>query len=250
MKDNLEQNVACARAEDLVAYLYGEAGKVEARDFEHHMEHCDSCRSESVAFSRMREDIIEWRNLSLPSFDFSNTVMQGLSKAEAAKPGRSALLAMREFFSLSPLWMRGATAAAVIVFCALIVFTVARFNERPTAVVKVTAPAPTEAQLDQLVRERMEELRRKKNQEAEIAPPQESPVELAQDKSVAGDGMTVKKPTRTAQAAAKPQKREKPGTVLATQEARQQLAELVQTSRDEDELPRLSDLIEDSNEPQ
>jgi ABC-type amino acid transport substrate-binding protein len=42
-----------------------------------------------------------------------------------------ALAALREFFSVSPLWLRGATAFAALLLCVLAVLTVSRLSQRP-----------------------------------------------------------------------------------------------------------------------
>ena len=57
----------CARAEDLVAYLYNEATRDEAKDFEAHLHHCASCRTELAAFGGVREALGEWRMQALGS---------------------------------------------------------------------------------------------------------------------------------------------------------------------------------------
>ncbi|MDQ3805623.1 MAG: zf-HC2 domain-containing protein, partial [Acidobacteriota bacterium] len=51
----------CGRAADLVAYLYGEAGPAEARDFRLHLNACAACRDELAAFGDVRERGGEWR---------------------------------------------------------------------------------------------------------------------------------------------------------------------------------------------
>lgn len=134
-----ERTDVCARAEDLVAYLYGEASETEARDFERHMEHCARCRTELAAFGNVREAISEWREQALgavasPAFE-SNDMKAFASAREISKPKRSALAAIREFFTLSPLWMRAATATIALIFCALAFIAIAHFKEQPKVVV-------------------------------------------------------------------------------------------------------------------
>ena len=252
MKENL-QNVACDRAEDLVAYLYGEASQSEAIEFKRHMEKCHSCAAELAAFSSVREDVIEWRNQSLPSFETSHAQLFSEAKVLAGK--RSALDALREFFMLAPAWMRAATAMAAVAICALVVFTVAHFSEQPKTVVKVVPTAPTESQVNALVNERVEELRRKE-QEAKAVPEPVAPLQrertvlTASDNGAAKRTKAVRPNINSTQIAKQQQSRSKTDKLKASQEARQQLAELVQTTKEDDSLPRLSDLIEDSNESQ
>lgn len=130
----------CARAEDLVAYLYKEATPSEARDFESHAQHCASCRVEMAAFGDVREAIGEWRQqalgtLSSPALEASHATTAFASAKEASKRRRSALTALREFFTLSPLWMRAATAAVALIFCTLAIIAVAHLVEQPQVVV-------------------------------------------------------------------------------------------------------------------
>jgi len=57
--------------------------------------------------------MVSWRNEALGRVSVSDT-----ASLEAAVPRKqSAMTAFREFFSLSPLWLKGAVAFAVIAFC-------------------------------------------------------------------------------------------------------------------------------------
>src|SRR5688500_13432229 len=112
---NINERPACHRAEDLVTYLYGEASATEVRDFATHMQQCDACCTEFTVFNQVHDSIVSWRNDAL-----------GVSTAAIASPARvpiansferperrlSALAALREFFKVSPVWLRGATAFA------------------------------------------------------------------------------------------------------------------------------------------
>jgi hypothetical protein len=139
---------SCARAADLVAYLYKEATPTEARDFENHMQRCASCSAEMAAFGDVRGAIGEWRQQALGAF--SSTAFEANAPAALASARkdsgqrRSALTALREFFTLSPVWMRAATAAVALVFCTLAVIAVAHFAEQPKVVV-VERPGKTDS---------------------------------------------------------------------------------------------------------
>lgn len=130
----IERNI-CERADDLVAFLYGELSDIEARKFERHLRDCSSCERELASFGALRSSIVAWRDESL------GAVSHGVSPAAvpaALPPERpSALAALREFFRLSPLWMKGATAFASVLFCVLA--TLAVFN----VVKKPNPPSPT-----------------------------------------------------------------------------------------------------------
>jgi len=138
----------CARAADLVAYLYKEATPVEARDFENHMQRCASCSAEMAAFGDVRGAIGEWRQQALGAFSspaFEANATAALASArENFGQRRSALTALREFFMLSPVWMRAATAVVALIFCTLAVIAVAHFAEQPKVVV-VERPVKTDS---------------------------------------------------------------------------------------------------------
>lgn len=248
MKEKPEQTTTCAHADELVTYLYGELSEHEAAQFRLHMQQCGSCNQEVAAFSRVRANIIEWRDQSLPSFNFLQAPLY--SNAETATQKRSALAAFRQFFTLSPMWMRAATVAAALAICALLVFTAIHFSEQPEAIVQVTPKAPEQAQPAETVERRREEINQRGQQdstEKQAAAAEERTVETAKD----NNAMTRRKSRRQAGDApvvVAQQKQVTPDKARASQEARQQLAELVQASADDEDLPRLSDLIDDSSD--
>jgi hypothetical protein len=106
-----QNSPSCERAPDLIAFLYGEADEPEARDFQLHLQQCRSCRAEMASFGAVRESITAYRDEALAGF---------VSTPMATQPKtKSALTALRQFFDLSPLWLKGATALAAITFCVL-----------------------------------------------------------------------------------------------------------------------------------
>lgn len=143
----IEGREPCARAEDLIAYLYKEATPSEAKDFEQHLQSCVSCSAEAGAFGFVREAIGEWRQQALGSPASTAVVANASMPLASTTVGtsiqrRSALTALREFFMLSPAWMRAATAIVAVVFCALAVIAVAYFAEQPKVLV-VESPGET-----------------------------------------------------------------------------------------------------------
>jgi anti-sigma factor RsiW len=133
----------CERAEQLVAYLYGESSPVEDADFRRHLAACAVCGEELAAFEGVRDGLSEWREEVMRSIPALN-VAERLAPVAAASVvdthasratpvrarKRSASAALREFFSLSPMWLRFGTATAVLAFCALAVLTIARAEVR------------------------------------------------------------------------------------------------------------------------
>jgi hypothetical protein len=185
----------CARAEQLIAYLYGESAPSEAEEFRRHVAGCAVCGEEFAAFGGVREGLAEWREevvRSMPPLNVNDSLgtaaSVGARASEVSSPAadvvahatharertRSAAVALREFFSLSPVWLRFGTAAAVFVFCAMAALTLARAEVRwdsngfafNTGVVKervvekqIQAPAPngfTQEKVDALIRQNVE----------------------------------------------------------------------------------------------
>jgi anti-sigma factor RsiW len=115
----------CERAEDLISFLYSELSEPEARSFEQHRRSCHQCESEMAAFQNVRQSVRSWRDESLSLTISSSPAMEA--------PKRSALAAIRGFFELSPLWMKGASAFAAVLLCVLSVLAVARLFDEPQA---------------------------------------------------------------------------------------------------------------------
>ncbi len=134
MNDSTNLN-ACGRAEDLISFLYGELGEREARSFEQHCRECPACEAELAGLGFVRQSMIAWRDQSLgvlPVASFTDHTRQ--------EQRRSALAAIRGFFGMSPLWMKAATAFAVVLFCVLAGLSFIRLRETPrteTPVAKV-----------------------------------------------------------------------------------------------------------------
>src|SRR5215510_3495277 len=119
----------CERAPDLMAFLYNEASEAEAHDFQLHLQECGSCRAEAASFSVVRESITAWRDEALSGF---------VSSPVLKKPGtKSALAALRQFFDLSPLWLKGATALAAVTFCVLVGLTVFKKTDNHVSSIQV-----------------------------------------------------------------------------------------------------------------
>lgn len=141
----------CERASDLIAFLYNEPNESENRDFELHLKECRACREEVASFGEVRESITAWRDEALSGF---------VSTPVPATPARkSAIAALRQFFDLSPLWLKGATAFAILAFCALAFFATVGPNrtERVGAGSTPEPPKPetlyTQQDVDRLVKE-------------------------------------------------------------------------------------------------
>ena len=155
----------CGRENDLIGFLYGELNEVEALAFGRHLHECARCSTEFAGFGDVRGSVVAWRNESLGSFGLTaQTTGSSTTRAVQARP--SAMAALREFFNLSPLWMKGAVAFAAILFCVFGALALARLGNRSpnTVVVVPGASANSQQELNVLVEQRVqEELKRIKN---------------------------------------------------------------------------------------
>lgn len=122
----------CERAGELVAYFYDEATPIERESFEAHLAHCAGCRDELGAFAGVREAVGHWRAEILQAAPATHTFADApaattpgvtggrkLDASDAPRSAASALAALREFFTLSPMWLRAGMSAAALVVCAL-----------------------------------------------------------------------------------------------------------------------------------
>jgi len=118
---------SCERGADLVAFLYHEMDDRETREFQLHLQHCKECREEVASLAVVRESIAVWRDEALAGF---------VSTPVTTRSRKSAVSALRQFFDLSPLWLKGATAFAMIAFVVLaaLAFVKLRTNNVPTGV--------------------------------------------------------------------------------------------------------------------
>ncbi len=146
MEDRIEA-FNCERGDDLIAFLYHELSEPETRDFERHLATCSSCAHELGSFREIRAGVVAWREQTLGLSPVSTPARVALGQPE--KP--SALLAIRQFFALSPVWLKGAVAFASIVFVAAVALLVMTWNS--SQVVPMVEHRYTEAELKAKVEE-------------------------------------------------------------------------------------------------
>jgi hypothetical protein len=137
---NINERPVCHRAEDLVTYLYGEASAADAQDFAGHLHQCEACRAEFAIFQGVHESIVVWRNeaLGASAAPSTHSVPALVTATPFVQPERklSAIAALREFFSVSPVWLRGATAVAAVLLCVLVALAVSRLWQKPAQLAK------------------------------------------------------------------------------------------------------------------
>ena len=254
----------CERAEEMVAYLYGEATPDEAKSFRRHLTGCAVCRDELAAFGGVREAVGEWRAEALsavPSLNINEALTPVVGARRVPVRKRSAAAALREFFSLSPLWLQAGAGAAALVVCALAALTLARTEIRRDAsglvfrtgvgervvekekIVQVPVQTGyTQEQVNTIVKESVDRAVSVEhaNWEAENQRASVLEAELKQQRLA----------TRNATALARQQspRRSASGTSRGTQLAREN--EDYFSTREERGVPRLTDLLGAVNTPQ
>ena len=154
----------CGREEDLVTFLYGELDEVEAHSFRSHMKDCASCSSEVIAFRDVRQSVIDWRNESLSPK--SHLALGNYLPAQR----RSAMAAIREFFNLSPVWMKAVVGFASVLFCIFAVLAVSGLRRTPSPIVAAsTENKPSAAEINAMVEQRVKDELNRLNAERELA---------------------------------------------------------------------------------
>ena len=161
---------SCGRENDLVAFLYGELDDVEQKSFKSHMHACQLCQAQTSEFRSIRESVAAWRDESLGRAQVTSAPqLEPLNQRKT-----SGLAALRAFFDLSPLWMKGAVGLAAILFCIFTVLAVARFRPTPAPVANINAHSQgySQKELNALVEERVrEELARRTAEEPSVGSP-------------------------------------------------------------------------------
>ena len=255
MRDKeLTSSSSCGQAEELVAYLYNEASEAETKDFERHLRTCAPCEAELAAFGHVRSSIAVWRSQALGNVEANALATAAIAPTlersrEAARRRPSALAALREFFALSPIWLRAATVLTSLAVCALVVWAAARLMEAPSVlnVEKVVEKGPTQAEVEALVAKRVrEELAAQSNPGETHSKESVAAVSVQRDLTLPQSVPTV---SRAASAPRRARSaRRSPAQQVSTQEYEELARDLqLVPTRDEEDLPRLIDLIDEAN---
>src|ERR1044072_4360010 len=133
----------CERAPDLMAFLYHEMDERESREVRLHLQQCNSCHKEGDSLGVVRESIGAWRDEALAGF---------VATPVTTTPRKSALAALRQFFDLSPLWLKGATAFAMLAFFVLVGLAVVKLQPDNAPVISTNAKY-TDADVERIVKE-------------------------------------------------------------------------------------------------
>ncbi|HZG53741.1 MAG TPA: hypothetical protein VEZ40_16550 [Pyrinomonadaceae bacterium] len=252
----------CERAGELVAYFYGEAGRAERESFDAHLARCGLCRDELAAFGEVREGFGQWRAEILknaPALSLADIVAPGARRdtvSLAAAPRRSARAALREFFTLSPIWLRAGVAAAALAVCALVALVAAnaevrwddegglafstrlRREAQSRPAEQVSAPGAKvslQAELDKLVAERDAALRELEDTRAQLDDSRAANfIAAIETLEPASASRTLSAPDKLRR-----ERRASPSPAAPPKPRRDE--------RDEEDAPRLYDLLREAN---
>ena len=139
--------LVCERSEDLISFLYQELDERQVGNFKQHLADCASCSRELNSFGEIRNGVVAWRDQSLGIINHRPS----LAFSFAEEP--SALAAIRQFFALSPLWLKGSVAFASLLLFAAVTFLVVSLKGKPAAPLASTDKIYSEAELRAKVEE-------------------------------------------------------------------------------------------------
>jgi hypothetical protein len=167
VKNMQEDAPVCGRENDLIAFLYKELSETENKSFESHMHSCRVCLTQAQEFRSIRESVIAWRDESLGH----SSVAAPQTSPLIHQPKGSALAALRAFFDLSPLWMKGAVGFAAVLFCVVSLLAVINL-QKPAAIttVQLNNPSHSEQEINALVEQELA----RRNAVAALPPPASS----------------------------------------------------------------------------
>ena len=149
-------DLICERSDDLISFLYKELDEREVGNFKQHLADCASCSREMNSFSEIRNGVVAWREQSLGIINHRPSLAFDL----AEKP--SALVAIRQFFALSPFWLKGSVAFASVLLFAAVAFLVVSLKGKPAPPLastdKVYSEAELKAKVEEGIQARLKEL--------------------------------------------------------------------------------------------
>ncbi len=158
--DMKEEVSGCGRENELVSFLYGELNAEEAQAFQRHLQACRACSAELSAFRDIHASVVTWRDESLAGV-FSPAPANNPAVGLITERRPSAIAALREFFNLSPLWMKGAVAFASLLFCLFTSLTILQWRGTPSTIAVVESERKyTGAEVDKLVQQAVDQVKK------------------------------------------------------------------------------------------
>jgi hypothetical protein len=250
-------NSSCSFAEEIVSYLYDEAGVKEKTDFVAHLEKCSNCTDELTAFGFVRSSIQEWRNeeifaLEMPALEIPHLQTANFAGNSAVSDDSDSWLdQIRKIFTLSPKLAFGSAAFAVLAVCAglgLIIFNSSNENDIASNsnrnyqndiaanVNKTSESAPSNPALEQ---QKTESLPENKPEQVQFKSPKNSTEKASgNSKALPKNKALDKKPNSTMAETFIENKRDKTNNIQ-----KQEAPKLSNLNEEEDNSLRLADLF-------
>ena len=143
----------CERGTDLIALLYGELDDESARDLNSHLLSCQECTAELSAFKEIRSSVGAWRQATVGATAPVSLASSNVDAQASGSRQPSAIAAVRKFWELSPLWMRGSLAFAAVLLCIVSVIAVSHLFEKDTPINLATEKRYSEKELQVKIEE-------------------------------------------------------------------------------------------------
>jgi hypothetical protein len=142
MKNDSPKNFNCKFAPEIVEFLYGEIGTERKNAFQAHLNNCSDCADEIEYLSDIRFSIQDWKaaefdNLATPKIQIPYNI-PALKTVETEK-SFSWFDAVRNYFSMSPVWSGAMAILLIALFFALGVFV---FNNGDDDLIAVSNQNP------------------------------------------------------------------------------------------------------------
>lgn len=150
----IEHQTECGHADQLISFVYNEGSVEEINQFQDHLRTCSICQTEIRSLGGVRQLIADWKIEAL-----SSAVESRVQIPASAPRAKSAVAALREFFDLSPLWLKGVTALATVLFFLAIGLGLSRLGEEQPTIVKDERPGAiyTEDEMKQAIKKALDE---------------------------------------------------------------------------------------------
>ncbi|HLL74646.1 MAG TPA: hypothetical protein VK421_05230, partial [Pyrinomonadaceae bacterium] len=287
----------CGRAGQLLGYLYGESGTAERADFERHLPDCAACRDELAAFTHVRGSVAEFRaellqtapavslegfaaagdlkpaathdprarhasHASLRAESASRTPPAGFASPVAAPraSASAAWAALREFFRLSPLWLRASTVAAAVAIFAFALLAVLnaevsfggeryaiRMGTRPAAAPPASAPATPEAQSEEFaaMESRLERLAAERDAAVRELEETREQLDDSRAANLVAAGFETEPGAQSGSSSSRDERRRRRASPASNRSATPSRA--TRRSAEDEDLPRLLDLLGGAN---
>ena len=143
----------CERGTDLIALLYGELDDESAQDLNRHLLSCQECTAELNAFKEIRSSVGAWRQETVGATEPVSLASSSVVARASGQRQPSAIAAVRKFWELSPLWMRGSLAFAAVLLCIVSVLAVSHLFEKDTPINRATEKRYSEKELQVKIEE-------------------------------------------------------------------------------------------------